>query len=61
MFTYGVAPYFQSKPSNAIESCPEYVICFDEALNKVIQRGQMDIVVRLWDNDLKQVSSRYLT
>jgi len=61
MVTYSVAPYFQSKPSNAIESCTKYVVCFDEALNKVIHRGQMNIVVRFWDNDLKQVSSRYLT
>ena len=61
MVPYSVAPYFQSKPSNAIESCTKYVVCFDEALNKVIHRGQMNIVVRFWDNDLKQVSSRYLT
>jgi len=61
MVTYGVAQYFQSKPSNAIESCTEYVVCFDEALNKVVHRGQMNIVVWFWDNDLKLVSSRYLT
>jgi len=61
MVPYGVAPYFQSKPSNAIESCTKYVVCFDKALNKVIQHAQMDIVVRFWYNDLKQVSSRYLT
>ena len=60
MVTYGTAPYFQSQLAKSTESCTEYVVCFDEALNKVIQRGQMDIVVRFWDNDLKQVSSRYL-
>jgi len=37
------------------------VACFDEALNKVAQKGQMDIVIRFWDTATNQVSTRYLT
>ena len=36
-------------------------MCFDEALNHVVQRGQMDLVVRFWDVHSSQVSSGYLT
>ena len=37
-----------------------YVICFDEALNRVSQRGQMDLAVRFWDITKQQVVTRYL-
>ena len=38
----------------------KYVISFDESLNKVLQKEQMDIIVRFWDKEKNKVSSRYL-
>ena len=32
---------------------------FDESLNKNVQRGQMDILIRFWDEDNKKVDTRY--
>ena len=57
---YGLAPYFQSALLDTVKECDVYVACFDEALNKIAQRGQMDIVVRFWDLSKNVVSTRYL-
>ena len=43
-----------------MNKCNVYVACFDEALNKISQRGQMDIVVRFWDASRNVVSTSYL-
>lgn len=59
--TYGLAPYFTQHLINSVKKCSEYVICFDEALNRVVQKGQMDIVVRFWNDTSNQVQARYLT
>ena len=32
--------------------------CFDEALNHVIQRGQMDVHIRFWDETQRKVATR---
>lgn len=58
--SYGLGPYFRSQLISALNGCSEYVICFDEALNKVVQHGQMDLVVHFWDDSSQRVSSRYL-
>ena len=58
---HGLAPYFSEALVLALQECPFFVACFDEALNKVAQKGQMDIVIRFWDCSVKQVSTRYLT
>ena len=36
------------------------VLSFDESLNQKTQSGQMDIIIRFWDNDAHCVQSRYL-
>jgi len=57
--THGLAPYFKETLDQDIIKCPAYVACFDEALNKISQRGQMDIVIQYWGEDANQVASRY--
>lgn len=37
------------------------VVGFDESLNKVAQKNQMDLNIRFWNNEKDQVCSRYLT
>lgn len=44
--THGLAPYFEQSLIRQIQTCSEFVICFDEALNQIVQREQMDLVVR---------------
>lgn len=61
VIVYGLAPYFRSALDDVLKTCDAYVACFDEALNKVSQRGQMDIVLRFWDPSSNAVATRYLT
>src|SRR5207245_11030753 len=58
---HGLAPYFADNLLHSLQECTFFVACFDEALNKIAQRGQMDIVIRLWDNGSNRVVTRYLT
>lgn len=58
---YGIAPYFSNTlRSFLINSVNHVVICFDEALNKVIQRSQMDLHVRYYSDQRDEVCTRYL-
>ena len=58
--TFGLAPFFRDKLLHNLRSCSRIVVCFDEALNKIAQKGQMDIVIRFWDAQSKSVAVRYL-
>ena len=55
---YGLAPYFKEQLVSQLKKCDEIVVCFDEAFNVISKRGQMDIVVRYWDDKTNQVSTR---
>ena len=59
LVTYGLGPYFQKELTNLVKECPCFCISFDESLNSVAQKGQMDMAVRFWDGNL--VQTRYLT
>ena len=39
---------------------PFFVLSFDESLNDVIQKEQMDFQIRYWDNIQKNLCTRYL-
>ena len=34
-------------------------MCFDEAMNRISQRSQMEIIIRHWDDERNEMSSRY--
>lgn len=44
--THGLGPFFKKNLLDKIRVCQHFVIGFDEALNKVAQKGQMDLFVR---------------
>lgn len=44
--TYGLGPFFQNELANKVKACPYFSVSFDESLNDVAQKKQMDIVVR---------------
>ena len=60
LINYGLAPYFYTLLENELQKCDAFVICFDEALNKISQQAQMDIHVRFWSNSNQKVVTRYL-
>lgn len=59
--TYGIGPYFQEQLISQVKSCLFYSVSFDESLNKVAQQGQMDIVLRFWNESTNEIDTRYLT
>lgn len=58
---YGIEPYFKQNLLEILKTCSRVVIGFDEALNKISQRTQMDINVRFWDDRSNKVCTRYYT
>ncbi|KAH6947963.1 hypothetical protein HPB50_022279 [Hyalomma asiaticum] len=58
---HGIVPYFRNMLLSSLINVPYLVVCFDEALNKVTQKQQMDVLIRYWDAADNSVKTRYLT
>lgn len=58
---HGLAPYFLKKLQEILDNCQFIVISFDESLNKVVSKQQMDVAVRYWDREANQVKTRYFS
>ena len=58
---YGIADYFKDKLTSAINDSPYFSVSFDESLNTVVQKCQMDIVIKYWDVKKSTAASRYFT
>ncbi|KAH8008727.1 hypothetical protein HPB51_003374 [Rhipicephalus microplus] len=58
---YGIALYFRNMLLSSLVNVPYLVVCFGEALNKVTQKQQMDVLIRYWDAADYSVKTRYLT
>lgn len=54
---FGLAPHFKSLLESRVKQ-EQFVLCFDESLNKVTKNEQLDLHVRFWDTNC--VSTRYL-
>ncbi|XP_063216687.1 uncharacterized protein LOC134527710 isoform X1 [Bacillus rossius redtenbacheri] len=61
VIVYGLAPYFDTHLKTTLQGCDHFVLSFDESMNKVAQKQQMDLFLRFWDTKINQVTSRYLT
>ncbi|GBN32939.1 hypothetical protein AVEN_43414-1 [Araneus ventricosus] len=44
----GISHYFHETLLDTLRNCSDITICFDESLNKVAQKGQMDLIARFW-------------
>lgn len=58
---YGIAHYFQQQILSSINSCDKIVIGFDESINQLNKKQQMDFSFRFWNNDANEVNTRYYT
>ena len=58
MINFGLGPHFQNTLLEAINKSRWYSVSFDESYNDIINKAQMDIVVRYMCN--KRVVSQYL-
>lgn len=61
MQTFGLGPFFEKELRNILESCTEVALAFDESLNKVSNKKQLDVHVKFWDFKVDRVATRYLT
>lgn len=60
LITYGIAPYFSNDLFHLLKNCTNLVVEFDETLNKISQKQQMDISARYWNENKGLVESRYV-
>ena len=61
IITHGIAPHFEQLLLEDVSRSPFFALSFDESLNKSLQRGQMDILVRYWEMEKRLAVTRYLT
>ena len=59
MITHVLRNYFHDILYTEIQRSPFYSVSFDESLNKNLQKGQMDQLVRIRSNEKKMVVTRY--
>ena len=59
MITFGLALYFASQSYRAVKFS-NFAICFDEAFNSVINKGQLYVRCIYFDQGTGQVFRRYL-
>ena len=57
---FGLAPYFQKVLVNEIQKSLYHSVSFDEALNRSLQKQQMDIHMHYWCLLTNQVKVQYL-
>lgn len=55
---FGLAPHFSKLLTDRVQSTDNFVLLFDESLNKETQTKQLDVHVRLWNG--MEVETRYL-
>jgi hypothetical protein len=57
---FGLSPFFKTGLLAQLASYEQFVICFDESLNQVIQKEQVDFFLRFWDTLSQEVSTLFL-
>lgn len=58
---YGISPYFRELLEEKIRKATTVVVFFDESLNKDVQKRQMDVLIRFYDETNHEVTTHYLT
>ncbi|XP_049518510.1 uncharacterized protein LOC125943340 [Dermacentor silvarum] len=58
---HGLAPFFRESLVSEVSQASHLVVAFDESLNNVAQKEQMDVLVRFWSDAEESVKTRYLT
>lgn len=60
VIAFGLSPYFHKELLDSFGENMKFVICMDEALNKISQKTQMDLIIRYWPENCSEVQVRYL-
>ena len=59
VLVHGIFPHFKDILMKSLQEAPFIVISFDESFNSVAKKGQVDLLIRYWDNDKNRVVTRY--
>ena len=59
LINYGLALFFRDVLLKSINASPYFMISYDESMNKILQDEQMDLQARYWDDNERQVRTRY--
>ena len=57
---FGLADYFNNRLITLVKKSAFYSLLFDESLNKVLSKEQMDLQIRFYDDTVGEVLTRYL-
>ena len=60
MILYGTAPFCKAELLGQIIFSPQFSLSFDESLNTALQKCQMDVNIRFFNNTTNMVVTRYL-
>ena len=60
MILYGIAPNCKAELLGQINSSPQFSLSFDESLKTALQKCQMDVNIRFFNNTTYMVVTRYL-
>ena len=60
MIVYGIVEYFHRSLLSLLKKSPFFASLFDESLNGILNKDQMDIYIRFCDVDSGAISSKYL-
>ena len=61
VINFGLGPFFHNELVEHVKKSPFYSISFDESLNEVVKKQQMDVVVSYWDSSTQKSCVQYLT
>ena len=59
ILVHGIFTHFKDILMKSLQEAPFIVISFDEPFNSVVEKGQMGLLIRYWDNDKNRVITRY--
>lgn len=60
LIVHGLAPFFRKEILDDISKGDYFVVSFDESLNKISTKEQMDFFLRYWSKKKNEVISRYI-
>ena len=59
MINFGIATHFRTLLLEKLVKSKFYTVCFDESLNEVVQKCQMDFSLRFWDKTANEAVVQY--
>ena len=56
---FGLAPHLKKKLNALLKTCVAYIVIFDEGFKQILQKGQMDIILRFFKIEEDTVCNMY--